>query len=134
MSKHILFMCVANSARSQMAQGLARTMAPADVKISSAGSTPTSVRPEAIAALSLKGIDISAHFSKTVDDIDVESVTTVITLCANEVCPVFLRAVEQIHWGLPDPAAVYGSPEERLDAFIEVRDEIERRLKVYFVK
>ena len=134
MSKHILFMCVANSARSQMAQGLARAMAPADVKISSAGSTPTSVRPEAIAALSLKGIDISAHFSKTVDDIDAESVTTVITLCANEVCPVFLRAVEQIHWGLPDPAAVNGSPEERLDAFCEVRDEIELRLKVYFVK
>ncbi len=133
MSKHILFMCVANSARSQMAQGLARAMAPADVKISSAGSTPTSVRPEAIAALSLKGIDISAHFSKTVDDIDTESVTTVITLCANEVCPVFLRTVEQIHWGLPDPAAVNGSPEERLVAFCEVRDEIERRLKDYFI-
>ena len=132
MSKHILFMCVANSARSQMAQGLARAMAPADVKISSAGSTPTSVRPEAIAALSLKGIDISAHFSKTVDDIDTESVTTVITLCANEVCPVFLRAVEQIHWGLPDPAAVDASLKERLEAFCSVRDEIERLLKDYF--
>jgi len=91
-------------------------------------------RPEAVEALSLKGIDISAHFSKTVDDIDAESVTTVITLCAREVCPIFLRAVEQIHWGLPDPAAVNGSPEERLGAFCEVRDEIERRLKVYFVR
>ncbi len=134
MSKHILFMCVANSARSQMAEGLARAMAPADVKISSAGSTPTSVRPEAIAALSHMGIDISTHFSKTVDDIDAESVTTVITLCAQEVCPTFLGAAEQIHWGLPDPAAVGGSPEDRLRAFCEVRDEIERRLKVYFVK
>ncbi len=134
MSQHILFMCVANSARSQMAEGLARAMAPVGVKISSAGSTPTFVRPEAIAALSHKGIDISAHFSKAVDEIDVESVTTVITLCAEEVCPAFLGAAEQIHWGLPDPAAVNGSPEDRLKAFCETRDEIERRLKVYFMK
>ncbi len=134
MSKHILFMCVANSARSQMAEGLARSMAPAGVKISSAGSNPTSVRPEAIEALSHVGIDISAHFSKTVDDIDAESVTTVITLCAQEVCPTFLGTAEQIHWGLPDPAAVDGSPEDRLRVFCEVRDDIEQRLKVYFVE
>jgi protein-tyrosine-phosphatase len=127
-------MCVANSARSQMAEGLARAMAPVGVKVSSAGSTPTSVRPEAIAALSRKGIDISAHFSKTVDEIDAGSVTTVITLCEKEVCPAFLGTAEQIHWGLPDPATVNGSPEERLGAFCETRDEIERRLKVYFMK
>lgn len=130
--RHILFMCVANSARSQLAEGIARSLAPADVRISSAGSEPTSVRPLAIAALAEIGIDISGHRSKTVADIDADSVDAVITLCAEEVCPVFPRAVLKIHWGLPDPATATGDEAVRLAAFRSVRDELRRRLAVVF--
>ena len=130
--KHFLFLCVANSARSQMAEGIARSLAPADVLISSAGSAPSSVRPEAVKVLAEQGIDISGHTSKAVDSIDAESVDAVITLCAEEVCPLFLRPVFQLHWGLPDPAARDGDQEARLSAFRQIRDELTRRLSVVF--
>jgi protein-tyrosine-phosphatase len=122
----ILFLCVANSARSQLAEGIARHLLPKDVLVQSAGSTPTSVRPEAVQVLDEIGIDISSHHSKLVDDIDADTVDTVITLCAEEVCPAFLGSARRLHWGLPDPAAVEGSG--RLDAFRATRDELRRRL------
>jgi arsenate reductase (thioredoxin) len=121
---HILFLCVANSARSQMAEGLARSLAPEGVRVSSAGSHPSSVRPEAIQVLKEVGIDISKHHSKSVDDFSADSVDTVITLCAEEVCPVFLGDVERLHWGQPDPAAATGDTKKRLQAFRDVRDKI----------
>lgn len=86
--RHILFLCVANSARSQMAEGIARSLAPASVKISSAGSQPSKLNPFAVKALSEIDIDISGHRSKSVGDIPPGDVDTVITLCAEEVCPV----------------------------------------------
>lgn len=86
----LLFLCVANSARSQMAEGIARSLAPLDTTIWSAGSAPTRVRPEAIAVLAEVGIDISGHRSKAVGEIPADEVDTVITLCAEEECPVFL--------------------------------------------
>jgi len=130
--RHILFLCVANSARSQMAEGIARSLAPQGVKVSSAGSSPASVRPQAILVLKEIGIDISDHRSKGVDSIDAGSVDAVITLCAEEVCPVFLGKAVRIHWGLPDPAAVTGTEETRLIAFRSGRDELLRRLKILF--
>jgi len=130
--RHILFLCVANSARSQMAEGIARSLAPPEVTVSSAGSSPASVRPQAIRVLEEIGIDISDHRPKGLDSIDAASVDTVITLCAEEVCPVFLGKAGRIHWGLPDPAAVTGTEETRLNAFRSVRDELHRRLKVLF--
>ncbi len=131
-AKHILFLCVANSARSQMAEGIARTLAPDSVRVSSAGSHPSSVRPEAVQVLAEIGIDISNHRSKSVDELSSDSVDTVITLCAEKVCPVFLGRAERIHWGLPDPAAVGGDETERLQAFRNVRDELKRRITGYF--
>lgn len=127
--KHVLFLCVANSARSQIAEGIARALAPDDVRVSSAGSDPSSVRPEAVEALREVGIDISAHRSKGVEEIDA-SVDAVVTLCAEEVCPVWLGSAHRVHWGLPDPAAVDG--EGRLQAFRNVRDELRRRLEMVF--
>ena len=85
--KRILFLCVANSARSQMAEGLARALLP-DVDVLSAGSQPTMVNPYAIEALAELGIDISTHRSKSVDEIAPANLDFVITLCAEEVCPV----------------------------------------------
>jgi len=130
--KGILFLCVANSARSQIAEGVARSIAPPDIKVWSAGSKPTSVRPEAIAVLKEIGVDISEHRSKHMSEISPAEVDTVITLCGEEECPLFLGKAERLHWGLPDPAAVQGSEQERLDAFRETRDELCKRLTEFF--
>ena len=130
--KGVLFLCVANSARSQIAEGIARSLAPAETKIWSAGSRPTNVRPEAIAVLKEIGIDISRHHAKAVAEIPAAEVDTVITLCGEEECPVFLGKATRLHWGLPDPAAVSGSEAERLSAFRKVRDELRRRIGDFF--
>jgi arsenate reductase len=130
--RRILFLCVANSARSQMAEGIARSLAPQGVMVFSAGSSPASVHPQAIRVLKEIGVDISGHRSKGLDSIDAGSVDAVITLCAEEVCPVFLGKARRVHWGLPDPAAVTGTEETRLNAFRSVRDELLLRLKVLF--
>lgn len=130
--RHILFLCVANSARSQMAEGIARSLAPPGVKVSSAGSSPAFVRPQAIQVLKEIGIDISGHRSRGLDSIDAGSVDAVITLCAEEICPVFLGKAHRVHWGLPDPAGVAGMEETRLNAFRSVRDELLRRMKLLF--
>jgi arsenate reductase (thioredoxin) len=132
--RHILFLCVANSARSQMAEGLARSLAPEGVKISSAGSRPSRVNPLAIRALDELGIDIRAQRSKSVDAIPPAGVDAVITLCAEEVCPVFLGQAHRVHWALPDPAAAGEDDAERLQAFRDVRDELRRRLAVVFAR
>jgi len=115
-----------------MAEGIARSLAPQGVTVSSAGSSPSSVRPQAIRVLNEIGIDISGHRSKGLNSIDAGSVDAVITLCAEEVCPVFLGKAHRVHWGLPDPAGVTGTEGTRLDAFRSVRDELRRRLKVLF--
>ena len=131
-SKGLLFLCVANSARSQMAEGIARWLAPAGVAVWSAGSQPTRVRPEAAAVLAEIGIDISGHRSKSVSEIPPDQVDTVITLCGEEECPVFLGRARRLHWGLPDPAAASGDEAARLDAFRQVRDQLRRRFGVVF--
>jgi arsenate reductase len=130
--RHLLFLCVANSARSQMAEGIARTLAPPDVKISSAGSAPSRLHPHAVRVLAEIGIDISGQRSKHVNEIPPGDVDAVITLCAEEVCPVFLGKALRVHWGLPDAAAAGGSDAEQLEAFRRVRDELRRRLSVVF--
>jgi thioredoxin type arsenate reductase len=132
--KGVLFLCVANSARSQMAEGIARSLAPAGTKIWSAGSRPTSVRPEAIAVLKEIGVDISRHRAKAVAEVPAGEVDTVITLCGEEECPLFLGKATRLHWGLPDPAAVSGSEAERLNAFRKVRDELRRRIRDLFAQ
>lgn len=124
---HMLFLCVQNSARSQLGEGIARSLAPDDVRVSSAGSQPAFVRPQAIEVLREIGVDASKHSSKSIHDIDASSVDCVITLCAEEVCPVFPGNVAKYHWGLPDPAKV-----GTLEAFRQIRDELQRRLGALF--
>jgi protein-tyrosine-phosphatase len=130
--RHILFLCVQNSARSQLAEGIARFLAPPGVTVSSAGSSPAFVRPQAIRVLKEIGIDISGHRSKSIDEIDAASVEAVVTLCHEEVCPVFLGKAVRLHWGLPDPAKAPGDEEARLNTFRAVRDELFRRMKLMF--
>lgn len=125
-----LFLCVANSARSQVAEGLARSLAPNGVTVASAGSEPSQVRPEAVRVLGELELDISGHRSRSVDAIGPDTVEAVITLCAEEVCPVWLGKAHRVHWPLKDPAAVEG--EGRLDAFRATRDELHKRLTALF--
>lgn len=101
----ILFLCVANSARSQMAEGLARQRFGARAVIESAGSAPSRVNAFAIEVMRERGIDLAAHTSKSVDTIDPHGVSAVVTLCAEEVCPVFLGQAPRLHWPIPDPAS-----------------------------
>jgi len=132
--KGILFLCVANSARSQMAEGIARSLAPEGTKIMSAGSHPTVVRPEAIVVLQEIGIDITSHYSKNVSAILPSDIDTVITLCAEEECPVFLGEAKRLHWGLPDPAGLKGTQQDRLDGYRTVRDELRRRISAFLTE
>jgi len=128
--KSVLFLCVANSARSQMAEGLAREVFGKGVRVQSAGSAPSRVNPLAAEVMQELGINLSAHHSKSVQDIAPESVDLVITLCAEEVCPVFLSEARRLHWPIQDPdrAAEELSHEERLAHFRDARDEIRTRL------
>ena len=124
----ILFLCVANSARSQLAEGLARRMAPPGVTINSAGSEPGTINPLAVRVLAEVGVDASGQFSKGLDAVPLDEIDLVVTLCAEEVCPLFPRPARKLHWPLPDPAKATGTEEERLAAFRAVRDELSARL------
>jgi arsenate reductase len=128
----LLFLCVANSARSQLAEGLARAMAPDAVAVHSAGSNPGRLHPSAVQVLAEIGIDISQHHSKAISEIPSERIATVITLCAEEVCPIFPGEVEVLHWPLPDPAAAANPEADLLEQFRETRDEIQTRLRRFF--
>jgi len=116
----ILFLCVANSARSQMAEGLARTLAPPGWRFLSAGSDPGVVNPLAVQALAEQQIDISTHRAKGLDAIALDQVDAIVTLCADEVCPVVPGGARRVHWPLPDPTD--------LASFRAIRDDLRRLL------
>lgn len=127
----VLFLCVHNSARSQIAEGLLRALAGERVQVFSAGSAPSSVNPLALHVLAERGIDASHHRSKSVNEFANDRFDYVITLCAEEVCPVFLGATHKLHWALPDPSAVQGDETTRLAAFRQTADELEKRLREF---
>ena len=127
----LLFLCVANSARSQMAEGLARYVFGAELAVSSAGSKPTHLNPLSVEAMAELDIDISHHRSSSVTELDAGAIDIVITLFAEEVCPVILSEAKRLHWPLSDPDSsddptlTHG---QRLDRFREARNEIYRRI------
>ena len=126
----ILFLCVANSARSQLAEGLARAHFGASLRVESAGSDPSRVHPLAIRAMAEIGLDIAGQRSKSVETIDADAIDLVITLCAEEVCPVFLGRARRLHWPLADPASPRASEDDPLDAFRSARDQLRARIEV----
>ena len=131
-SKSVLFLCVANSARSQMAEGILRHLLGDGVRAQSAGSAPARVNPLAIEVMKEIDIDLSSHTSKSVASIDPDSVDLVITLCAEEVCPTFLSEARRLHWPLGDPDKKNDdlTRAQRLDHFRKARDELQKRLKI----
>jgi phosphate transport system protein len=125
----ILFLCVQNSARSQMAEALARKLLPPGVRVLSAGSNPAArVNPNAVRVMQEIGIDISGQTPRGVADIPWGDVDRVITLCAEEACVVPASGVERESWSMPDPAATTGSEEEILAAFRRTRDDLRERI------
>lgn len=132
--KNIVFLCTANSCRSQMAEGFARRLAPAGTAIYSAGTDPKGVHPHAVKVMREAGIDISNQASKRIEEIPLERADVVITLCgeAAESCPAPSRNVEHLHWPLPDPASAQGDEETVLGAFRIVRDDIRLRVQQLF--
>jgi arsenate reductase len=135
MAAGILFLCVANSARSQMAEGLARALLGDQARIQSAGSQPSRVNPYAIEVMQELGIDLAAHSSKSVESIDPASVDVVITLCAEEVCPVFLGNHRRLHWPIADPASSDPLPrEDMLQRFRTARDTLRSKLEAFHLE
>ena len=131
--RDVLFVCIHNSARSQMAEGLFRHEGGDRYEVFSAGTRPSSVRPEAIAVLAEIGIDISGHRSKSVDEFVGQSLDLVITVCDNakEACPVVPGRTARLHWPFEDPAHVEGTEEQRKAAFRKVRDQIRQRILTF---
>jgi arsenate reductase (thioredoxin) len=129
-TQRVLFLCTHNSARSQMAEGLLRHLAGNSFEVHSAGTEATSVRPEAIEAMSELGADISGQESKTLKRYLGEPFDYVVTVCDDvvEACPVFPGAENRLHWSIQDPSRAEGSDEERLEVFRKARDEIQARI------
>lgn len=131
MKKKILyFLCTGNSCRSQMAEGLGKHYLGDGYQVYSAGIEAHGVNPNAVRAMAEIGINISEQTSELIDMDLLQQADVVITLCgdANDKCPTTPPHVKRIHWGLPDPAKVKGTEEERWLAFQQVRDEIARRI------
>ena len=131
--QRVLILCTGNSARSQMAEGLLRHLAGDRFEVYSAGTKPSSVRQEAIAAMKEIGIDISGARSKHVDEFAGQTFDYVLTVCDNAAqnCPIWPGRTQRIHHGFDDPASVEGTPEERLAAFQRVRDQIRDYLREF---
>ncbi len=130
MTTRILFVCTANSARSQMAEGLARYLVAPGVEVASAGTRPVDVNPLAVDVMWDRGIDISRQRSKGIGDVPGDF-DYVITLCDDAAleCPAVPARRALLHWPIPDPAAIVGDPEHLRVAFGQARDLIESRLR-----
>jgi arsenate reductase len=129
----VLFLCTHNSARSQMAEGFLRALAPDRVEAASAGTEATRVHPLAIRVMDEVGIDLRSHTSKTLEPFVREPWDYVITVCdnASERCPLFSGRATRIHWSFEDPSTAAGPEEERVAVFRRVRDAIAARLRAW---
>jgi len=128
--KRILFLCVHNSARSQMAEGFLRQLYGDRFDAYSAGLTPTQVSPYAVKVMTEVGIDISKHESKSFREFLGQDFDVVVTVCdeAKEACPFFPGAKTLLHWRFPDPSEAKGSEEEILKVFRNLRDAVKDRI------
>ena len=134
---NILFLCVANSARSQMAEGLAKSMLGKNHNIQSAGSTPSGeVHINAVIAMDDIGIDIRDQHSKSTEDLNKEFLDNLdyaITLCAEEVCPILHSNAESLHWMNEDPANDSYSEKQLKASFSNTRDNLFKLIKKFMI-
>ena len=134
MKKNVLFVCIHNSARSQMAEAFLKEMCGAEFAAHSAGIEPGRLNPVVVEAMREIGIDISGNQTKTVADMinSGKTFAYVITVCdetSAERCPIFPGVTKRLHWGFPDPSAFQGAPEQKLARTREVRDAIRRKIE-----
>jgi len=131
----VLFLCTANSARSQMAEAILRHLSQGQVEVFSAGSHPTSLHPYAVQAMAAMGIDISGHRSKHYNQYLNQSFDRIITVCdrMKESCPNFPGDPEHIHWSFPDPAAQEGSEEAKYHAFEQTALQLTNRIRFLLI-
>lgn len=130
--KKVLFLCTGNSARSQMAEGLMKSMGGEQWEVKSAGILPSYVHPLAIRVMGEVGIDISKQTSKSQDQFLQEEFDYIITLCdhAAMACPNFPGQGIRLHWSIEDPAMAIGTMDERVAVFRRARDEIRTRIEL----
>ena len=127
----VIFLCTANSCRSQMAEGLARYLGKGIIEPYSAGLFPFHVQSRAIQVMKEIGIDISQQESKEIDSMLLNSMDIIITLCghADKSCPATPPGIKRIHWPIKDPVGTIGTEKEIMDAFRKARDEIKTRIQ-----
>ena len=135
---NILFLCVANSARSQIAEGLAKSMLGSEHNIQSAGSIPSEeVHPHAVIAMDEIGIDIRDQYSKSTEDLDksfIDSLDFAITLCAEEVCPVIPHSAKSLHWMNEDPVNSSYNKKQLSASFALTRENLYKLLKIFIIE
>ena len=138
MAMNILFLCVGNTARSQIAEGLAKSMMGSEYNIQSAGSQPSgSVHKNAISTMKEIGIDISNYESKSLEDLDKEflnNVDYIITLCAEEFCPTLNNSAKKIHWINQDPDNDSYTDQQLEREFRRTRENLYNLLKKFFIE
>lgn len=132
--KRVLFVCVHNSARSQMAEGFLKQIGGDEFEVESAGLEPGTLNPIVVEAMKEVGIDISQNKSKSVFDFYKQGkhYNYVITVCDESQsghCPIFPGATEILHWSFADPSGFTGSREEKLSKTREIRNQIETKIK-----
>ena len=136
MKRNVLFVCIHNSARSQMAEAWLRHLCPEEFEAQSAGIEPGKLNPIVVEVMREAGIDISHHQTKSVAEMirSGRVFSHVITVCdetSAERCPVFPGATTRLHWAFPDPSALTGTREERLARTREIRDAIRERVQAW---
>jgi arsenate reductase len=129
-------MCVQNTARSQIAEALFKRACGAEFQVESAGLEPGTISPLAIATLDEVGLDISGNSTQSVFDVfrSGRIFSYVVTVCdeaSAEACPIFPGIVTRIHWSIPDPGALTGTWEERLEAVRTIRQTISDRVDAF---
>lgn len=133
MNKRVLFLCTGNSVRSQMAEGLLKTLGSGRWDVQSAGVIQSFVHPLAIQVMKEIGIDISQQTSKSMDHLINQEFDYIITLCddAAKSCPAFCGEGKHLHWPFEDPAGANGTIDNRLAVFRKVRDGIKKRIEEF---
>lgn len=131
--KRVLFICVHNSARSQMAEAYLQRFCGEAAVVESAGLDPTALNPLVVAVMAEEGIDLSAKRTRRVFDLyrDGRLFDYVVTVCEEaieEQCPVFPGVTRRLHLPFPDPAGLVGTDEERLEKVRDIRDRIRERM------
>jgi len=134
MKKRVLFLCTANSCRSQMAEGIINHFFGNKIAAFSAGTEASFVNATAVEVMREIGINISMHRSKNLSEFDGQIFDYVITLCgeANETCPLYIGGAKKTHIGFDDPAKAIGTQDDILREFRRVRDEIKEKFTAFF--